>query len=234
MAENSEFENYYFEDRQAATRELIEILPIKVMQHEAWILIALSEGAVEMTIKLAQRFGFDFDLLFTEGIFAPNNDECQLAMVSETNDIVVEEKLVESFGISMDYIYDQGEQLFHSYITKYRHRYRKGLSITDLRDKNVLLIDQGCETGFKTMCALKSVIGMGVRKVSLATPVIPDDLYRLLDKKVDKIFAVHQIRDFIEVAYYYRTLPDIKPKELKKMLEACKHFLPFKKGEETI
>lgn len=231
MVENSDFENYLFEDRQHAYKELLEVLPIKVMQHEAWVLISLSPGAVEIAMKLAERFGFDFDLLFTQAIVAPNNEECQLAMVSETNDIVIEEKLVESFGISLDYIYDEGEKLFHQHIVNYQHRYRKGLGLSDLKDKNVLLIDQGCETGFSVMCALKSVINMGVRKVSLATPLIPDDLYSLVDKKVDKIYTVHQIKDFIEVSYYYRELKEPKPEALQKMLENCKHFLPLKKGE---
>jgi putative phosphoribosyl transferase len=231
MAENSDFDNYLFEDRQHAYKELLEVLPIKVMQHEEWILIALSPAGVEITLKLAERFGFDFDLLFTEAITAPNNDECQLAMVSETNDIVIEEKLVESFGISLDYIYDEGEKLFHQYIANYQHRYRKGLGISDLKDKSVLLIDQGCETGFNVMCALKSVINMGVRKVSLATPLIPDDLYSVVDKKVDKIYTVHQIKDFIEVSYYYRNAEEPDPKALQNMLENCKHFLPLKKGE---
>ncbi len=231
METNSEFENYLFEDRMDAYRQLVEILPVKVMQHEEWVLIALSSGGAEITMKLAERFGFDFDLFFAEAIVAPNNDECQLAMVSETNDIVIEEKLVESFGISLDYIYDQAEILYHQHITKYQHRYRKGLGVTDLHNRNVLLIDEGCETGFNTMCALKSVINMGVRKVSLATPLIPDDLYSVVDKKVDKIYTVHQVRDFIEVAYYYRHLPPVAPKVLQEMLENCQHFLPLKKGE---
>ena len=231
MTENSDFENYLFEDRKDAYKQLVEILPIKVMQHEEWILLALSSGAVDIAAKLAQRYGFDFDLIFTEAITAPNNDECQLAMVSETNDIVIEEKLVKSFDISLDYIYDEGERLFHQYITKYQHRYRNGLGLCTLTDKNVLLIDEGCETGFSAMCALKSVINLGVRKVSLATPVIAEDLFSLMDKKVDKIYAVHQIRDFIEVAYYYRHLPKIKPKELKEILNDCMHYVPYKKGE---
>ncbi len=231
MEQNSDSENWLFKDRKDAYKQLLEVLPVKVMQHEKWVLIALSSGAVEITAKLAERFGFDFDLLFTEAIVAPNNEECQLARVSETNDIVIEEKLVESFGISLDYIYDQGEFLFHDKIAKYQYRYRKGLEIADLQDRNVLLIDQGCETGFIAMCALKSVINMHVRKVSLATPIIPDDLFSKLDKKVDKIYSVHQIRDFIEVDYYYRDLPEPKTKEIIAMLEASNHFLPNKKGE---
>ncbi|RUM66851.1 MAG: sodium:proton antiporter [Sulfurospirillum sp.] len=234
MSENSDFDTCLFKDRYDAYNALVEILPIKVMQHEKWILLALSDGAVEITAKLANRFGFDFDLFFSEAIVAPNNEECQLAMVSETNDIVIEEKLTESFGISLDYIYEEGERLFHERIVKYRYRYRDGLGVSDLRDQNVLLIDEGCETGFKVMCALKSVINLGVRKVSVATPVIPDDLFTLVDKKVDKIYAVHIIRDFISVDYYYQTLPQPKAEEIKAILAECKHYLPYIKGEETI
>ncbi len=232
MEENSEFDNYLFEDRADAYNALVEILPIKVMQHENWILLALSGGGVEFTVKLAQRYGFDFDLLFTQAIYAPNNDECQLAVVSESRDIVIEEKLVKSFGISFDYIYEEAEELYHKYITKYQHFYRKGLTVSDLKDKKVMLIDEGCESGFIAMCALKSVINMGVKKVAVAAPLMPDDLFGLLDMKADKIYTVHQIKDFIEVSYYYRNLPQIKPKKVKQMIEDCRYYLPFKKGED--
>ena len=234
MTENSDFNTCLFTDRYDAYNAMVEILPIKVMQHEKWVLLALSGGAVEITAKLANRFGFDFDLLFSEPIVAPNNEECQLAMISETNDIVIEEKLVKSFDISLDYIYDEGERLFHENIVTYRHRYREGQSVSDLRDKNVLLVDEGCETGFNTMSALKSVLNMGVRKVSLAIPVIPDDLFTLIDKKVDKIYAVHIIRDFISVDYYYENLPKLEPEEIKAILAECKHYLPYIKGEEAL
>ncbi len=231
MTENSDFDTWLFDDRQDAYKALVEILPVKVMQHESWILLALSPGAVEITEKLARRYGFGFDLMLTEPIVAPNNEECHLAMVSETNDIVIEEKLVRSFGISFDYIYDEGERLYHEKILKYRHRYRGGQPLSDLSDKSVLLIDEGCETGLSAMCALKSVINAGVRKVSFATPVIPDDLFAMIDKRVDRVFAVHMIKEFISVDYYYRSLPKIKPKALQEMLAECAHFLPNSKGE---
>ncbi len=231
MVENSNFDTYLFEDRKDAYKALVEILPVKVMQHEKWVLIALSSGAVEIASKLSQRFELDFDLLFSEAILAPYNDECQLGMVSETNDIVIEEKLVKSFGIPMDFIYQEGERLFYKYIQGYQNRYRKGLPISDLQDRNILLIDEGCETGLNAMCALKSVINLGIKKVSLATPFLADDLFGVLDMKVDKIYTLHQIKDFIRVSYYYKDLPEIKPKKVIEILDKCNHFLPLKKGE---
>ncbi len=232
MEENLEFNDYLFKDRADACNALLEILPIKVMRHEKWILLALSGGGVEITVKLAQRYGFDFDLLFSEAIYAPNNDECQLAMVSESKDIVIEEKLVNSFGISFDYIYEEAQELYHKYITKYQHFYRKGLGIADIKDKNVMLIDEGCESGFIAMCALKSVINMGAKKVAVAVPLMADDLFGLLDMKADKVYTVHQIKDFIEVSYYYRNLPQPKPKKVREMIEDCRQYLPFKKGDK--
>ncbi len=231
MVENSDFESYLFNDRKDAYNALVEILPVKVMQHEKWVLIALSSGGVEIAAKLSQRYELDFDLLFSKAILAPNNDECQLGMVSETKDIVIEEKLVKSFGIPMDFMYEEGERLFFKYIKEYQNRYRQGLPISDLRNRNILLIDEGCETGLNAMCALKSVINMGIKKVSLATPFLADDLFAVLDMKVDKIYTVHQIKDFIRVSYYYRELPELKPKKVIELLQKCNYFLPFKKGE---
>jgi len=80
-------------------------------------------------------------------------------------------------------------------------------------------------------CALKSVLAQGARKVSLATPIIAEDLYQMLDMKLDKIYANYRIKDFIEVDYYYEELDELEADEVKEILEKSRNYVPFK-GEK--
>jgi putative phosphoribosyl transferase len=229
MPTNLDFEqDYIFIGRQDATIALFNILPQKIMQDENWLILCLSSGAVSMAEYVAHRLGIDYDILLVTPIFAPNNDECQVAMISESQEIVVHSNLVDSFEIDLDLVYEMAKDEYEEKILDFKETYRKSLPLSDIKDRAVLLIDEGCETGLSTVCALKTVIELGVKKVSLATPLIAEDLYENLDMKVDKVYTNKKIRDFIDVEYYYASLEEPQEKEIKKILKNSRNYLPYK------
>lgn len=232
MTENSDFDhNYIFISRQDATIALYNILPHDIMKSENWLILCLSSGSVSMAEYISSKLNIDYDIILVSPIFAPNNDECEIAMVSESEEIIIHDNLVDSFEISRDYIYERAKDEYEDRIVEFKKIYRKSLPLSDLTDRAVLLIDQGCETGLSTICALKSTIKLGAKKVSLAFPVMAEDLYGNLNMKVDKIYTNKKIRDFIEVEYYYTSLEEPKEIEIKKILKKSKNYLPFK-GEK--
>jgi putative phosphoribosyl transferase len=231
MPTNLDSDTFLFLDREDAANELLDILPKEFMKKEDWILLALSSGSVKIVDIISKELDLDFDLLFMAAIYAPNNDECQIAKVSENEEIVIHQNLVDSFGISLDYIYGEAQRKYQDDLLDCQYRYRKSLGISNLKNRNVLLVDEGCETGLRAVCALKAVLALGAKKVSLATPVIAEDLYHNLDLKLDKIYTNHVIKDFIRVEYYYERLEELKKKEVKKILEKNVNFMPFK-GEK--
>ncbi len=229
MQENSDFNNYKFIDREEATIQLCSILPKDKMQQENWLLIALSKGAILMAEKIAKELSLEYDVLILMPILAPNNNECQIAMVSETQEIVLHGNLVKSFNISKDFIYSESERKFNSEIVKDRGKFRKSLPFSDVKDRNILLIDDGCETGLSILCALKSMINLEAKKVSLALPLIPNDLFSTLDLKLDKIYAKHVIENFISTEYYYQVLEKLPKKVVQYILESSEYYMPYKK-----
>ncbi len=231
MQDTLDFENYLFKDREDAAKKLLEVIPKDIAKSEDWVLLCLSSGSVPIVEIIANELELGYDLLFVEPIFAPNNDECQVAMVSEKEEIVIHHNLIESFGITLDYIYGEAKRTYQNKLIDYQYFYRNSLALSDIKDRNVLLIDEGCETGFSTLCVLKTVLEEGIKKVSLATPVIAKDLYQNLEMKVDKIYTNNKIKDFIEVSYYYEELEKLKNKEVKKILEKSNWYIPYK-GEK--
>ena len=229
MQENSDFSQYKFLDREEATVQLCSILPKEKMQRENWLLIALSFGAVVMAEKISKELSLEYDILIIMPILAPNNDECQIAMVSETQEIVLHGNLVKSFEISKDFIYAESERKVNNEILKDRGKFRKSLPFSDVKNRNILLIDDGCETGLSILCALKSMINLEAKKVSLALPLIPDDLFSILDLKLDKIYAKHVIENFISTEYYYQILEKFPKKVIQYILESSEYYMPYQK-----
>jgi len=197
-----------FEDRDDAYNQLIQQLPVARMKKEEWVLLAVSQGGVFFTDKIAKLIGGKADYLFTEKITAPNNKECIIAMVSETEEIVINEQLIDSFGITPDYVYGEAKRKYDEKILTYLYKYRKGDMVSNLKDKNILLLDEGADTGMTLMASLKTVIAMDVAKVAVALPVVPESIAVELSKIVDEVYFAHTIKNYVDVYTYYRELPE--------------------------
>lgn len=229
MSKNLDFNDFDFKNRDDAALKLIENLPSDMLKKDNFLLLALSGGGAKIASNICEELKLEFDLFFIAPILAPKNDECEIAMVSHTQEIVTHDALIRSFEIDENYIYEEAKRLYEDKIIKWNNRYRKGELLPQIKDRCVLLVDEGCETGLSTMCAIKSVLNLGANKVSLAIPVIADDLFHQFDLMVDEIFTVHKKRNFISTSYYYEELEKIKSKELLRILGKSRYFMINKK-----
>jgi putative phosphoribosyl transferase len=222
-----------FENRAQATIELMDTLPKEEFKSSEWVVLAISDGAVPFASSIARKFGLYFDLVFTEAIYAPSNAECVIARVSETEDIVMHTQLVDVFAISLDYIYNEANRKHEEKILKRIYKYRKGEHLSALKGKNVLLVDEGCETGLTVLCALKTVINRSVKSVYFATPLIATDVVNDIQTVCDDVFCVKQLENFVQTDHYYDSLPTLAPESVYAILEISKEYLPFvkKRGE---
>ena len=102
-------------------------------------------------------------------------------MVSETQEIVIHQELVEAFDISLDFVYGQALREYEEKIVPYMYKYRKGESIRSLKDTRVMFVSEGIDTGLTAMSAIKTAIKAGAKTVSIATHLISLDIFNTLN-----------------------------------------------------
>ena len=215
--QNSE---YMFEDRRDAAQRLKEQLPLEQLRREKWHLVAVSSGGLEIIHHLNERLKLEKDFLFSSGIYAPKNSECELARVSEYEEIVINEKLVEAFEITHDYIYGEASRKYEEKILSYIYQYRKGEHFHNMNAQTVLLVDEGAESGLKLMSAIKTVLAMNPKAVYVAVPVIPTDLLEGLEPLADEIFVVSALEDYVQTSSYYESFEAVSGEEIEAYLGA--------------
>lgn len=209
-------------NREDAAKKLAEMIPMNKLKEEQWELVAVSRGGLKLASYLKQRLKNRLDILFLEPIMAPNNPECEVARVSETEEIVIQENLIESFEIQLDYIYGEAHRKHEEGILSKIYKFRKGRPFQSMKDKVVLLIDEGSETGTKFMTALKTVLAQSPKAVYIAVPVIPSDVLETLETFVDDIFFLYDIDDYVETKLYYKKLEKVDDETVEKILEENK------------
>ena len=226
---NSRLSDVSFDSRADATIKLLDILPKEKMKTDDWMVVSISLNAVPIANAISEKLNISYDLLFSEQICAPNNQDCVIGMVSETEEIVLHTRLVDSFGINLDFIYAQAHRQYEEKILPKVYKYRKGDLISSLKNKNVLLIEEGCETGMTIMTAVKTVINGGAKSVSYATPLISSDVATSLEPVIDEIFAVNKITNFVETEFYYKKDINLNQDLVLDIISNSKNYLPFAK-----
>jgi len=197
-----------FKDKNEALEKLYSLLDVEKIDDET-IILAISEDGVFYAREIAKKVGFvEADFLFSEPIVSPQNKECILGCVSETKDIVLINELIDAFDISKDYVYSEAKRLFDEKIISYIYEYRYGDSIVDLKDKRVILVDEGANTGLTLEVCIKSCINQGAREVDVAIPVVPASLAKEIKKLSDHCYFVYEIENFVETNFYFEDRKD--------------------------
>lgn len=207
------------DNRQDAARKLHDVIPMQKLKDESWKIIAVSRGGLSLATYIRDKLTNKIDFLFSEAIMAPNNDECEVARVSEAEEIVINESLVSCFGIQYDYIYGEAHRKHEEKILSSVYRYRKGRHFASMENEVVLLVDEGSETGTKFMVALKTILAQKPKAVYIAVPVIPKDVLELLEPFTDDIYFLYDIGDYIDTPLYYKEFEDIDDETIEKLLE---------------
>jgi len=210
--------NSYFKDRKDASNQLIEALPIALFTQNETVVIGVSEGGVFFADQIAKKIHAQMDILLTEPILAPNNPELAIAMISETEEVVMHKALIDSFGINEDYVYSEAQRKYEEEVLAYVYRYRKGKDLASLKGKYVVLADECIETGLTMMVALKSVIAREAKNIYIATPILDRTVYQNLLTVCDGVFCPHKIQNYISIEYYYKNFESMTFEEIEEIV----------------
>jgi len=197
-----------FKNREDAAEQLLAELPSNIFALDNIIVLGMSEGGVYFADKLAKKLGASMDILLTERIYSLINQDLTIAIVGETEEVVIHRALTEAFDIPKDYIYNEAQRKYSDEILGYIRKYRNGEPLVSLEDKYVILTDECVETGLTMMAAVKTAISLGAKNIFIAVPVLDNVVYGNLVPICDNIFCPHKIDDYISIEYYYE---DIEP-----------------------
>lgn len=205
----------YFKNREVAAYRLIDILPINKMKLEDWIVISASYNGLPIAKIVANELNAKLDIIFSRKIYAPNNDECEIAIVTESEEVVIHEELVKAFDISLDFVFSKSKYIYENELSSCVNNFRKGTKLENLENKNVLLVDEGLNTSLTMMACIKTAIHLGAKSVSVAIPILPTASIPTIESIADDLYYVKNLDHFIAIDFYYDELEDITFEEIK-------------------
>ncbi|MCE3047369.1 phosphoribosyltransferase [Helicobacter kayseriensis] len=194
----------YFKNVDDALEQLVA--KINLIDLSNTLVMGIFREEAVLAKKVAQYFGIPVEYLLVAALRAPENKECSIAFVSEMMDVVVDDGLISSFGISNDEVFDLAKKNYQSVIRSWQKKIRGEEEMKDMSNKHVLIVDEGIEIGFGVELAIRACIKSGCRSISVASPVLSEGIYSFLLERCDQIYYVLNPQYFVSTHYYYRDL----------------------------
>lgn len=206
-----------FKNRIQAALMLLPYL--EKYRHEDAIIMAIPRGSVPMACLIARHLHLPLDLMMTKKIGYPGNPEYAIGSVSLTGRI-----LNPKIEIGEDYVNLETMRIRRKLESQYR-KFMGNFRPQSLKNKTVILIDDGMATGFTMLEAIESVYEQKPGKIVVAVPVAPPDAVAWLRPRVHEIISLKEERDFGALARFYEKFPQVSDEEVALLLEEAKNQL---------
>lgn len=206
-----------FKNRAQAGKELAKHL-IKYKSDKG-IVLGIPRGGVVVANEVANALNWPLDVFISRKIPAPLNPEYAIGAITETGYLIINEQLIGSMP-DIDPVYID-EQIKHQTeeVKRRKNLFRKNKDLPNLKNKTVILVDDGIATGLSLLASIKSLKNIEVKKIIVAVPVAPAGIKNAFLDHVDKFIALETPEDFIAVGQFYIDFPQVDEKEALVILQ---------------
>lgn len=207
-----------FDDRFHAGGLLSEKLLHYTNRHDTYIL-AIPAGGIQVSVVVAKRLNIPLDLAITRKIHVPWNQEAGFGAISWNGLVLLNETLVASLGLSDEDVNRCVTE--EKKIIKRRVKlFRGNKPFPDLKNKNIIIIDDGLASGFSMLTTIKAVKRNKVNELIVAVPTAPISAINLLKPHVNQIVCLNMRSGaFFAVADAYKNWYDLNDKDVIELLK---------------
>ena len=203
-----------FTDRKEAGTLLAKKITSK---DEGTIVVGLARGGVVVASSFALELSLPLDVLVVKKIPAPDQQELGLGAIAPDGIIQVNWRLAHTRGVDEAHIRTQ-VSLLSDQIREKILLYRKGRKSFVVRDKTVILVDDGAATGATMEAAIKWCRAKKVKKIVAAIPVVSHEAADHIRPEVDELITLEEPEDFDAVGQFYREFVQITDEEVIELL----------------
>lgn len=177
------------------------------------LVLALPRGGVPVAREIAHSLDAPLEILAVRKLGSPANPEYGVGAIAEDGTRVIDPEATAVLGLRNGEL----EQIVTRERAELRRRvqaYRGDRPPPDLRDRTVIVVDDGAATGLTDVAALRAVRRQQPRWVVLALPVCSTEALELLHDEADQVVCLRAPRHFHGVGYWYRDFSQVSDEEV--------------------
>ena len=203
-----------FNNRSEAGRMLADKLG--QMEMVPGVVLAVPRGGVPVGYEVAKKLNLPLEVVLVKKLGHPNNKEYAIGAVSLTDVVVFPHE-----GVQQQYI-DSEVQTVRKKLQQMQQKFVGILQPINLKNKTIIVIDDGVATGVTLMTTLKILKRLEPAKIIVAVPVISQTAAQKISMEADKLVSLLIPQNLRSVGAYYRDFTQVTDEEVMYYLQQLK------------
>ncbi len=210
-----------FRDRAEAGRLLGAELASRNFPKDS-IVLALPRGGVPVGFEVARALGLTLDVVVVRKLGVPWQPELAMGAIASSGVRILHEKLIRQQGIPLEEIARVAAREEQE-VERRELLYRGNRAPLDLRNRPVILVDDGLATGSTMLAAVKCTKSLQPSAVIVAVPLASRQASAHIRDEADDFVCLATPTPFIAVGEWYEDFHQTSDAEVRELLQqaAC-------------
>jgi putative phosphoribosyl transferase len=206
-----------YQDRTEAGQVLAEYVLAQVSDRNPLVL-ALPRGGVPVAFEVARALHADLDVFLVRKLGLPGHEELAIGAIASGGVRVLNRELIEELHLPEDLI-SRVTAIEEEELKRREHLYRQNRPPLAVRDRTVVLVDDGLATGASMMAGVRALRPQNPRRIVVAVPVAAPETCEQFRREADEIICPATPEPFVAVGGWYDDFSQVTDNEVRKLLE---------------
>ncbi len=205
-----------FANRSDAGRLVAEKLEEYADRNDV-IVLGLPRGGVPVAYEVAKHLRATLDVCIVRKLGVPGFEELAAGAIASGSVRVLNEDVIRSIPHA-DAAIEAVTAREAAELERREQTYREGRPPPELRNRIVILVDDGLATGATMRVAVKALRQSGAAKIVVAVPVGPPDTCREVKQEADETICLSTPEFFHAVGQYYEDFSQTSDEDVRQLL----------------
>ncbi|HIC7356876.1 TPA: phosphoribosyltransferase [Legionella pneumophila] len=205
-----------FQDRYQAGQLLGRKLKSYANRNDV-IVLALPRGGVPVAAMISEVINAPLDLMIVRKLGVPGHEELAFGALASNKIKVYNEELLQYLQLSQKDI-NQVISQEENELARRNRAYRGDKPFPDLKNKIIILVDDGIATGASMRAAVLALRKESPKKIIVAVPVAPEDMNDIMKNVADEYVCLISPLSFNAVGLWYEDFSQTEDEEVLYLL----------------
>jgi putative phosphoribosyl transferase len=210
---------HIYRDRADAGQTLAQYLLAQESDANPLVL-ALPRGGVPVAFEVARALRAELDIFLVRKLGLPGHEELAIGAIASGGVRVLNQELIQELQLS-EALIDRLTATEQRELERRERLYRENRPPVIVRDRTVILIDDGLATGASMMAAIRALRPQSPKRIVVAVPVGAAETCQQFRAEADNVICSATPEPFGAVGAWYHDFSQTSDNEVRKLLEVA-------------
>jgi len=181
------------------------------------LVLALPRGGVPVAFEVARALEAPLDVFLVRKLGVPGHEELAMGAIASGGVRLLNQDVVQSLRIPAEAIEAVAEAEWEE-LRRRERAYHEDRRAVDVRDRTVILVDDGLATGSTMRSAVKALRRMDPRQIVVAVPIAAPSTCAEFRSEVEEVVCARTPDPFYAVGLWYDDFSQTTDEEVRDLL----------------